>query len=70
MTISDEDKKEIIRLCNIQRAEPKDKVSIRRMMILYVDNGFSMCDTCAPQVRAAFNRLKEWAKKNNLWNGD
>lgn len=65
--VTEEDKKEIIRLCNLTRAAGGDKTSLVKMIQKYSYPGFNMCFTCAAQVRSGFQRLKEFAKKEGIW---
>lgn len=55
-----EDYEIIEELVRLTEADMTQKEKAVRIIQKYLDPGFSMCMTCAPQVQAAFKRIKNW----------
>jgi len=51
-------------LVSLKEADMTEKDQCRQIIRQYLDPGFSLCVTCAPQVQAAFKRLRNW------WSGE
>ena len=42
----------------LKEADMRDKEMCEMLIRTYIDEGFKMCKTCAPQVVAGFKRLR------------
>jgi hypothetical protein len=53
-------------LTQLTEADMRDKEMCEMMIRTYIDSGYKMCKTCAPQVVAGFKRLKLWWEKEKV----
>lgn len=57
---------EFERLLKLSEMDMGDKESMKALIIKFIDEGFSMCMTCDPQIRAAFKRLNHFWQLNRV----
>lgn len=64
-----EDYNIIEHLVSLKEADMNEKDQAQRIIRTYMDPGYKLCLTCAPQVVLAFKRIRTWwAIEKPKWN--